>query len=528
MTEDDRNTNMLTVPALRVRLSSHGTTRLSIPELYAALMADDVLAITALRPHQKHALHAFLVQVGALALRAAGTTELPAEADGWRSLLRGLTKDYPGDEPWTLVVADVSKPALLQPPIPEGTLETLDKVEQTPDAIDTLVTSRNHDLKAERLVNVELDDWLFAVLAQQTTGTNLGAGNYEISRIRDTYGSRSAVGIAPKGLWGAHVRRDIRRLSEVRQSICDDNPIYKENGGLGLLWLSPWDGTEQLKFGQLDPYYIEVCRRIRLVRKDDKIRALRCTTEELRIDCQFAMQGKTFNRATGDPWAPVVKTGGVPLVFKLNSRGFSYDVVAKILDGAQYAPAPMQFPTLSDGQEGLTLVMSGIANGQGGTEGSHSRAIPLPPKIVPMLQTRRDRLAELSNVRVDQAGQLKNQVLKAALLCLFQNAPKKIDPKHKASLAKSAAHLSVLDRTIDRTFFEDLFDELAAENPDDANKARNAWLRRMKVHAGDILATAEAGSPLSLVRRYQTRAAAESVLDGAFRRVFPEVFEVQT
>jgi len=45
-------------------------------------------------------------------------------------------------------------------------------------------------------------------------------------------------------------------------------------------------------------------------------------------------------------------------------------------------------------------------------------------------------------------------------------------------------------------------------------------LMELKARAGDILATAEAGSPLSHVRRYRARAAAQSVLDSAFQNAF--------
>ena len=39
------------------------------------------------------------------------------------------------------------------------------------------------------------------------------------------------------------------------------------DGGAGLLWTMPWDGTpaEALLLNRLDPLYIEVCRRIRLL-----------------------------------------------------------------------------------------------------------------------------------------------------------------------------------------------------------------------------------------------------------------------
>ena len=59
--------NLLTEPLIRIRRAG-SEEKASLPGLFAALMADDVDSVVALRPHQKQALHAFLVQVGAMAL----------------------------------------------------------------------------------------------------------------------------------------------------------------------------------------------------------------------------------------------------------------------------------------------------------------------------------------------------------------------------------------------------------------------------------------------------------------------------
>lgn len=109
-------------------LSAHvgaGFVELSLPSLLAAAVRDEILDLPAVRPHQRQATYAFLAQLGALALVAADRREAPREADDWATLLRALTPQWSGDEPWTLVVDDLSKPALLQPLVPEGTLDAL-------------------------------------------------------------------------------------------------------------------------------------------------------------------------------------------------------------------------------------------------------------------------------------------------------------------------------------------------------------------------------------------------------------------
>ena len=108
--------NLLTEPLIRYDQSGGGRVVASLPQVYAALLADEVEAFPALRPHQRHAWHAFLVQLGAMAMHQAGLAELPETAGEWAGLLRGLTPDWPDEEPWQLVVDDITKPAFMQPP----------------------------------------------------------------------------------------------------------------------------------------------------------------------------------------------------------------------------------------------------------------------------------------------------------------------------------------------------------------------------------------------------------------------------
>lgn len=71
--------NLLTEPLFRLT-TTDGTRKGTLPDVYAALMADEVEAFPALRPHQRHAWHAFLVQLGAMALHRADISEPPGDA----------------------------------------------------------------------------------------------------------------------------------------------------------------------------------------------------------------------------------------------------------------------------------------------------------------------------------------------------------------------------------------------------------------------------------------------------------------
>ena len=113
----------------------------------------------------------FLVQLAALALwhakRAARRpSELPADPASWAAALRALTANHADDAPWRLVVDDDAKPAFLQPPAPPGLKWT---TVHTPDELDVLITSRNHDLKQTIAYQAAPEDWVFALVSLQTS-----------------------------------------------------------------------------------------------------------------------------------------------------------------------------------------------------------------------------------------------------------------------------------------------------------------------------------------------------------------------
>ena len=63
--------SLLNDPLIRVRLTDGSTKAMSLPDVYGVMSADDIEAFPALRPHQRHAWHAFLAQLGVVALHRA-------------------------------------------------------------------------------------------------------------------------------------------------------------------------------------------------------------------------------------------------------------------------------------------------------------------------------------------------------------------------------------------------------------------------------------------------------------------------
>lgn len=253
--------NLLDEDLIRWRCVARGELhRSSLPALLAALAADEVRDFPALRPHQRHPWHAFLVQLAAIALHHARQTEPWTESADWRAALLALTPGDADGAAWCLV-APTDRPALLQPPVPCERVDDWKNVMHAADELDMLVTSKNHDLKGARAWRAEPDDWLFALVSLQTQEGFLGAGNYGISRMNGGFASRPGVGIAPVGAWGARWRADMQTLLAHREAIAEQQGLQVHTGH-ALLWLLPWAGSDSLAMASLDPLYIEICRRV--------------------------------------------------------------------------------------------------------------------------------------------------------------------------------------------------------------------------------------------------------------------------
>ena len=370
--------NILTEPVIRLDLSDGVRKDANLPEVFAAVVSDKVVSFPALRPHQRHAWHAFLVQLGAMAMHRAGGVDLPDIADEWAKLIRGLTPDFPEDEPWQLVVEDITKPAFMQAPASSKEKEKDFKaVAATPDELDILVTSKNHDLKSSVASRAVPGDWLFALVTLQTMEGFGGAGNYGVSRMNGGFGSRPAFTLAPVEGLGAHLRMDIVTLLDQMGSLAREFPMRP--GGIGLVWTVPWDGArvEELLLERLHPFYIEVCQRIRLrPGPEGNLAAVRTSSKAARIEA------RNLNGRTGDPWTPVNTKDGKSLT--LASGGFSYNRVVDYFSAGDWKLPVLWNTSRSAGANtGRTqLVARAMVRGRGQTEGYHERVIPLRPRTV--------------------------------------------------------------------------------------------------------------------------------------------------
>ncbi len=498
--------NLLTEPLIRVNTRPEGSRRATLPEVLAFLSAGDhVLGFPGLAPHQVQAWYCFLVQVAALALLDAGQGGLSDDPGTWTERLRGLTRAYPADEPWTLVVPDVRRPAFFQPPVPEGDLQGFTGPVRHPDSVDVLVTARNHDVKCARAGSAEPDLWAFTLVCLQTLSGYSGKGNHGILRINGGYASRPLVTLAPGPGWGERFRRDVRALLVRRAEILEGHPFACTRR---ILWLEPWDGNAQIPAADLDPYALEVCRRVRLAFDGGAIVAYRKPTRHARVG------GKALKGNAGDPWIPVRREDAAAL--NVGPRGFDYRLVQEVLFQSEYLPAPCQ-RYLPDDPEEMALWCLALAREQGGTAGLHERWVPIPGRVRQSLLfgPQRDSLAAVSRSRVEDAATAERSILKPALLTLAQGAPETLDFRDR----RPGAFVAEFHRAVDSAFFEALWAEW--ELP--PQKRRRLWAERLRDTARRVLRRAERSLPVPEARRYRAQARAWAVLERGFFKHFPEL-----
>ncbi len=484
--------NLLAAPLIRAE-TGEGARLLTLPETLAALMRDEVVAFPALRPHQRHAWHMFLAQLGALALYRAGEGQIPVEADIWDDLLLDLTGG--ATEPWSLVVDDLTKPAFLQPPVPEGNLAALKNTIPTPDALDVLITSKNFDLKSAVAAQAQPDDWLFALISLQTMEGFLGAGNYGIARMNGGFSARPFMGLAPRqGGMGAHLRRDIAALLAGRDELIRKHgDLYAEEDGIALLWLEPWDGARSLPLTRLDPWFIEICRRIRFVADGAGFRVTGGGSAAPRIDAK-AQKG-----VTGDFWAPVNDAEGK--AFSLDSRGFSYRVLCRILFGEGSTrifglPSAMK---VRPGETEMAIVARGVTRGQGKTEGFHERVIPLHTAMKRAMidDDARETLGQIADRQQKEIAQITSAL---RLACAVVASGGAADKPGQAAYAQAEPYPRRLEAEADAGFFDALEARLT-----EGEAAKADYLRGLIGTAQGLLAEASEAIPCPARARWRAR-----------------------
>lgn len=450
-----------------------------------------------LAAHHEHPWHAFLVQLAALVCQRHATVIDAAvcrDEAWWRDHLIALAG---GTAAWSLLVDDLAQPAFLQPPVTEGRLDVFNRMYETPDQFDLPVTTKNHDCKGSRQRSNPVA-WMSMLITGQTMQGFSGRANYGIFRMNGGLGNRPGIGYGRPDDLGAWFRQDLVALSAHRAEA-----LQRGFGAQGhpLLWTVPWDGTTSLGLGELDPWCIECCRRVRLVQHSGRLVLLQAPTEAARVE---APQGLTGN--VGDPWTPVAKADGKALT--LPAEGFSYRKAQDLLFGSDWT-TPMAQRDLA--QAG-TWIARTLVRGQGKTEGFHERHIPIAPRARTFLASSdgRARLAERAKAQVEDAATMHRQVLWPALKALV---------REKDKIPEASGE--TFEAEVDEIFFAHLWEHL--EQPPEA--ARLAWQRRLHGSASRLLDQALTTAVPSAALRWRRIAEARSRFQHGLWKHFKDLME---
>jgi CRISPR system Cascade subunit CasA len=407
------------------------------------------------------------------------------------------------------LVADLSRPAFLQPPIPRSDLQGYEPLAHEPDGIDVLVTAKAHDVKPRRVGAAEAHHWLYALATLQTMQGYSGKLNYGIARMNGGFASRPLVELTLNRRWGQRFRRALRIACEARDGILKEYPDYY-HGKLALPWVEPWDAEASLSLRDLDPFFVEICRRVRLVQgADGRVAAWGRNSTVPRVAAKEACGN------LGDPWLPVSKDGKALTV---GTGGFHYGLVVELLDSSRYKPVPGLHILNDDPSAGLWLHLAVLARGQGETGGLHERWLPLPGRTADgslrrMLAS--PRLGEISRLLVDDAKNARG-ALRAALAVYLQGGPEQPNWRDERTRDTAAA----LDRRIDQELFFQHFWVLVALAGDDAAYETRLKEWRAKLYSltrGEFEAAVEA-LPAPQNRKERARAKAELALGGLLRK----------
>ncbi len=500
--------NLLTEKLIETDCGIH-----SLPGLFAAMARGETASFPALRPHQRPAWHMFLVQLAVIALsRTTAPKSIPEEENAWQATLRSMTLDFEDGAPWHLVVEDTAKPAFMQPPDPGG-LKWSEVA--TPDMLDMLITSRNHDVKREIAYDAAPQDWLFALVSLQTMEGFGGFGNYGIARMNGGSSSRVMLTLAP-ALEGTTVvdpsawwRRDVMRLLNRPRDVNKRNVQFSP----ALLWCLPWpeEKKPKLELDALDPLFIEVCRRIRLTGQRGMLKAIRATSEAARI------YSKEAKGVTGDPWAPVQIKENKTLT--LGERGdWNHKLLSDLLYGEEWDIPELARDLPDEKDTSMVLIAEAFARGNSKTDGFKSCIIPVP-KVVKKNMFGTETI-KLSKAQIETISKV-DRALRDGLSLIA--AKGRWDKRGKKEYTRSLPARAAFSIIADNLFFPTLWCKLAAESENGRNTVQLRFTRQLASAARAEYTRAAPGIPCSRIMRPRAEFRGRKAFEAAIRRIFKDM-----
>ncbi len=517
--------NLLVDPLFRVA-TADSLERHDLPTLLQALGEDRVESLPGLQRHQEDAFHIFLCYLAGAVLARENRDDPRQDADFWREGIRRLTRADGGvdDSAWTLLVEDPTRPAFMQTRThaAEAYREQFKTQKaDSPDEFDLLVTAKNHDVKMKRVRSQDLEAWTYALINLQTMTCYLGSGQYGVARSSGGTGPRVRVGLLHSLRSGALWLSDVNRLNACRSALIQ-GPLQYSASGVVLTWLPAWDLETSLNTTELDPFFIEVSRGVRLERSRERVLAKGASTAPLVLT--KATRDK-INGRMGDPWIPIDLAKEAAL--NVRGEGFPPERIRDLIflaagDTQVYTPAAMQTPESARWPDCHFYAAALARRGKdSNTDGFHSALLKIPNSLGRsglFAGPLRDYLAEVSRTAIADSGTMQNRVLKPAVFSVLQAGPKQVnfDKREIADWWKETENAFTSAWRTD--FFPWLWSTAESQDPE---SARLDWLRSLQGKAESALADAIARYPSRGGRKYRAQVAAWQLFRGSLRNQFP-------
>lgn len=388
----------------------------------------------------------------------------------------------------------------------------------TPDALDLLIAARNHEIKQSIARDAAMEDWLFALVSLQTSAGFDGRGNYGIARMNGGASSRPMLGLAPARVKNQRLNPSAWWLRDVRQLLArrltGDGPEVGMVGGPALLWCLDWPQGEQLDLRTLDPWFIEICRRVRLLGSQQALSVIRANSKAARIDA------KKYRGHVGDPWAPVHRVEEKSL--SLGAGDFDYRKLCGLMFAADWRMPALATPGPDETAGEWLLVAEALSRGKSKTNGFNSRVVPVPEGVVRLFQS-----ATAAKLSARQMAEIKalDEALRDALALLAARGDRQNIGARQYALARPARER--FDRTADGLFFPHLWARLAAQDSDRPNAVEESTreFRRVLFDAASAeLAAALPGVPCAEIQRPRAEARARHAFRGRMRKPIQDSF----
>jgi len=500
--------NLLTEKVVPIE-AKEGTLWVTLPGAFAMMSSGAADGFAMVRPHQRHGLHMFAVQVAAMASEELSPSEIFSDnEDVWKQRLLKLAP-----EGWELVQDDCGKPGFLQPPMDavsfKKAIEKKGNHVLTADDMTVLVRSRNHVVKFSRMTESLPWHWVCSLVEIQTLSGFEGRGLYGTARMYGGFGSRFMVGtyddLCPSAMW----KRDVRRALALLKGVERDYPFYGEAGTKhGLLWILPWDGESRLELGQLHPLFIDVSRRIRLFSTSDG----NIASTYIISSCPRINSGEQNGRL-GDPWAPINVKNNSSLGAKTIDVKLLRNLI--IADGqGDYQQAPLQTIDSKDNGD-LYFHLAAVIGGQGKTEGFHEKTIHIPGAIRDMAfggGLGSKRLGDCANAMLNDADKAWS-CLRKAVFAATQASRDEIDWKHPQSEAAAGKARGLFKEEYEDNYFPYLWSAMSDEGGDD-------WISFLRAACDRVLESILVGYGPKTQFVYKARAKATGMLSGSWNKEF--------